>query len=74
MAARFGAPTAGRLARVLAVEADPERLEAVSEAIVRCATGDEPLREVGRRWPKRATIAVAFAKGHCGIKAVRPRG
>ena len=43
--------TADRLARALAAEADPERLELVGEAIVRCATGDELLREAGvRHW------------------------
>ena len=46
-AARFGAATADRLARALAAETDPERLAVVGEAIVRCATGDELLREVG---------------------------
>ena len=46
-AARFGAATADRLARALAAEADPERLAVVGEAIVRCATGDELLREAG---------------------------
>ena len=45
--ARFGAATADRLARALAAETDPERLAVVGEAIVRCATGDELLREVG---------------------------
>ena len=46
-AARFGPATADRLARALAAEADPERLEVAGEAIVRCATGDELLREIG---------------------------
>ena len=46
-AARFGPATADRLARALAAETDPERLAVVGEAIVRCATGDELLREVG---------------------------
>ena len=46
-AARFGAATADRLAQALAAEADPERLAVVGEAIVRCATGDELLREAG---------------------------
>ena len=46
-ATRFGAATADRLARALAAEADPERLAAVGEAIVRCSTGDQLLREIG---------------------------
>ena len=46
-AARFGAATADRLAGAIAAEADPERLAAVGEAIVRCATADELLREAG---------------------------
>ena len=46
-AARFGAPTADRLADVLADESDPERLAELGEAIVRCATGDELLAEAG---------------------------
>ena len=48
-AARFGATTADRLAGALAAEADPERLADIGEAIVRCATGDELLREAGVR-------------------------
>ena len=43
-AARFGAATADRLARVLAAEADPARLSRVGEAVVRCATAEELLR------------------------------
>ena len=46
-AARFDAATADRLARALAAEADPERLAVIGEAIVRCTTGDELLREAG---------------------------
>ena len=42
---RFGQAAADRLASILAAEADPERLAAVGEAIVRCRTGDELLRE-----------------------------
>ena len=42
---RFGQATADRLANILAAEADPERLATVGEAIVRCQTGDELLRE-----------------------------
>ena len=45
-AERFGTVTGDRLAYILA-EADPERLAEVGMAIVRCATGDELLREVG---------------------------
>ena len=46
-AARFGAATADRVARALTAETDPERLAVVGEAIVRCTTGDELLRETG---------------------------
>ena len=46
-AARFGAATAARLADALASEADPDRLAAVGEAIVRCETSDELLRQAG---------------------------
>ena len=42
---RFDQATADRLASILAAEADPERLAAVGEAIVRCRTGNELLRE-----------------------------
>ena len=42
--ARFGAETAERLIALLAREDDPQRLEAIGEAIVRCETGDELLR------------------------------
>ena len=48
-AARFGLATADRLAAAVAAEADPQRLMEVGEAIVRCATGGELLREVGNR-------------------------
>ena len=48
-ATRFGSATADRLATAIAAEADPERLMAVGEAIARCATGDELLREIGSR-------------------------
>ena len=46
-AERFGTATGDRLASVLATEADAERLADLGMAIVRCATGDELLREVG---------------------------
>ena len=46
-AARFGAPTADRLADVLASESDPERLAEFGLAIVRCATSDELLAAAG---------------------------
>ena len=48
-AARFDSATADRLAVAIGAESDPQRLEEVGEAIVRCATGGELLREVGRR-------------------------
>ena len=48
-AARFDAATAGRLAAVIEGEADPQRLLEVGEAIVRCETGGELLREIGGR-------------------------
>ena len=46
-AARFDTATADRLGQALAAEMDPERLVEVGEAIVRCTTGDELLRETG---------------------------
>ena len=48
-ATRFDAATADRLAAAIGTESDPERLMAVGEAIGRCATGSELLREVGSR-------------------------
>ena len=48
-ATRFDSPTADRLAAAIASESNPDRLIAVGEAIARCATGRELLREVGRR-------------------------
>lgn len=47
VAVRFGAAAADRVSRALATESDPERLADVGEAILRCATGDELLREMG---------------------------
>ena len=46
-AARFGSTTADRLAAAMDAESDPQRLMEVGEAIVRCATGSELLREIG---------------------------
>ena len=46
-ATRFGAATAESLAAAIGAEADPQRLMAVGEAIARCATGSELLREIG---------------------------
>ena len=48
-AARFDAATADRLAAAIGSEADPQRLLEVGEAIVRCKTGGELLREIGSR-------------------------
>ena len=44
---RFGAAIGDRLAAAIGAEADPQRLMEVAEAIVRCATGGELLREIG---------------------------
>ena len=44
---RFGVAIGDRLAAAIGAEADPQRLMAVAEAIVRCATGGELLREIG---------------------------
>ena len=48
-AERFDSATAERLAAAIEAEADPQRLEEVGMAIVRCATGGELLREIGSR-------------------------
>ena len=48
-ATRFGWGTGDRLAAAIGGEADLERLMAVGEAIARCATGSELLREIGSR-------------------------
>ena len=45
--ARFGAATGDRLVAAIGTEADPQRLMDVAEAIVRCTTGSELLREIG---------------------------
>ena len=44
---RFGTAIGDRLATAIGAEADPQRLMDVAEAIVRCTTGGELLREVG---------------------------
>ena len=44
---RFGVAIGDRLAAAIGAEADPQRLMEVAEAIVRCATGGELLREIG---------------------------
>ena len=43
---RFGVAIGDRLAAAIGAEADPQRLMDVAEAIVRCATGGELLREI----------------------------
>ena len=43
---RFGAPTAERLFASLQREDDPQRLDAIGKAVVRCETADELLRQV----------------------------
>ena len=48
-ATRFDSATADRLAAAIGAEADPQRLMEVGEAIARCATGVELLREIGSR-------------------------
>ena len=48
-ATRFDSTTADRLAAAIGAEADPQRLMEVGEAIARCATGGELLREIGSR-------------------------
>ena len=48
-ATRFDSATADSLAVAIGAEADPQRLEEVGEAIVRCATGGELLRKIGSR-------------------------
>ncbi len=42
---RFGAPTAERLSALLRGEDDLQRLDALAEAVVRCETADELLRQ-----------------------------
>ena len=44
---RFGAAIRDRLAAAIVAETDPQRLMDVAEAILRCTTGGELLREVG---------------------------
>ena len=48
-ATRFDSATADSLAATIGAEADPQRLMEVGEAIARCATGGELLREIGSR-------------------------
>ena len=43
--ARFGTQTAERLSASLQREEDPQRLNAIALAVVRCETGEELLRE-----------------------------
>ena len=45
---RFGAPTAQRLFASLQREDDPRRLDAIGEAVVRCKTADELLRQANQ--------------------------
>ena len=43
--ARFGEPTAQRLFASLQAEDDPQRLDEIAVAVVRCETADELLRQ-----------------------------
>ena len=45
---RFGARTAERLSVSLRREADPQRLDAIAMAVVRCETGEELIRQAGQ--------------------------
>ena len=45
---RFGTPTAQRLFASLQREDDPRRLDAIGEAVVRCKTADELLRQANQ--------------------------
>ena len=49
--ARFGAPTAERLFTSLRHEDDPQRLDAIGKAVVRCETADELLRQANQAAP-----------------------
>ena len=49
--ARFGVDTAERLFALLAREDDPQRLDAIGLAIVRCETGDDLLQQARRAFP-----------------------
>ena len=44
---RFGASTAQRLFASLQREDDPQRLDEIATALLRCETGDELLRQAG---------------------------
>ena len=48
---RFGADTAERLFALLAREHNPQRLDAIGLAIVRCETGDDLLQQARRAFP-----------------------
>ena len=48
---RFGASTARRLFVTLQREDDPQRLDEIATALVRCETGDELLRQASRTAP-----------------------
>lgn len=44
---KFGSAVAGRLEAVLEREADPDQMEAISDLVLECETGDEFLAAVG---------------------------
>ena len=48
---QFGAPTAERLFASLQREDDPQRLDAIGKAVVRCETADELLRQASHPTP-----------------------
>ena len=48
---RFGAATAERLSALMEREDDPQRLDALAVAVVRCETGDELLRQASNATP-----------------------
>ena len=62
---RFGADTADRVFSLLAREDDPQRLDAIGVAIVRCETGDDLLQQARRPSPNaHGTAGLNDASDH----------
>ena len=62
---RFGAATAERVFSLLAREDDPQRLDAIGVAIVRCETGDDLLQQALRPSPNaHGTAGLNDASDH----------
>ena len=71
---RFGTPTAQRLFASLQREDDPQRLDEIAVAVVRCETADELLRQASRPTPSDALPHPRQSRDHAAGAIGTPVG